>query len=126
MGRHPLLAAAATCAALALPATASGHAIVTVDGDTVVYSARDATSQNTLTATAYADRVRLYDPTVDGGIAPGPCDPGSVDRDGFIVEVWCPRGGATRLRIDVAHREDVVELREASGGAPLPSVVLGG
>ncbi|HEX8084025.1 MAG TPA: hypothetical protein VF529_07010 [Solirubrobacteraceae bacterium] len=110
----------------AWPSAAAGHAIVTVDGDTVAYSSRDTTSQNTLTATAYADRVRLYDPTVDGGIAPGPCDPGEVDAEGFIVEVWCPRAAGTRLRIDVADREDVVEVRESGGATPVPAVVLAG
>jgi outer membrane receptor protein involved in Fe transport len=69
-----LLAAAAAglVVAAAAPAAASAHAIIAIDRGTIVYSARDATSQNTLTATVSGDKVRLYDPTVDGGIAPGP------------------------------------------------------
>ncbi|HEV3000953.1 MAG TPA: hypothetical protein VGW75_09475, partial [Solirubrobacteraceae bacterium] len=118
--------AAGLAVAAAAPAAASAHAIIAIDRGTIVYSARDATSQNTLTATVSGDKVRLYDPTVDGGIAPGPCEPGAVDASGYIIEVFCPRDAATRLRIDVADREDAVHLRESGAAEPVPGVVLGG
>jgi hypothetical protein len=127
--RPPLAALAAVAAALvalALPATAGAHAIVTRDGDTIVYWARDATSQSTVSVTVGADRIRITDRTVDAGIDPGRCDPGEVDRYGFVVEVTCPRTAATRLRVDVGSRDDVVELREAAGAAPIDTVILGG
>jgi hypothetical protein len=125
--RSPIaIVAAVLLGAAALPASAGAHAIVSLDGATIVYTARDATSQNTLTAAVTADRVRFRDPTVDGGIDPGPCDPGEVDGNGFIIEVRCPRSADTRLRIDVADREDSVRVGEVSGAAPVASSVSGG
>jgi hypothetical protein len=105
----------------ALPAAAGAHAIVTVDAGTIVYSARDATDRNTLSVSLDENRVRLLDTTVEGGIAPGPCDPGRVDGNGYIIEVFCPRSASSRLRVDVADREDSVDV-----SAPLPAVILGG
>ncbi len=118
---RPLLALVALLAVLAVPAAAGAHSIVAVDGGTVIYSSRDATSRNTLTASVAGGRLRLYDPTVDGGIDPGPCEPGIVDASGVILEVLCPLGPGTRLRADVGDREDVVEVR-----APVAAEVLGG
>jgi Ca2+-binding RTX toxin-like protein len=117
----------ALLALAALPAPASAHSIMGRDGDTLVYSSRDATSQNTLTVVVTGDRVRFRDPTVDGGIDPTTvCDPGEVDRNGYVIEVVCRREGLARLRIDVADREDSVSVGEAAGAAPLAAVVLGG
>jgi RTX calcium-binding nonapeptide repeat (4 copies) len=73
-----------------------------------------------------SDRVRFRDPTVDGGMDPGPCDPGEVDANGYIRETLCRRSGVARLRIDVADREDSVTVREAAGVAPLPTTISGG
>lgn len=120
------LAAAACLGAAAVPATAGAHAAVSVSGDTVVYFAADAGERSAVTITAERDVVRIADPMVDGGIAPGRCDPGRVDRNGWIVEVICPRRAATRLRVDVGDRDDTVELREEGSAAPVPGVILGG
>jgi Ca2+-binding RTX toxin-like protein len=119
--RRVLLGLAVLAATAAAPAAAGAHAIVTVDGDAVRFSSRDAISRNTLTVTTEGSQVRFSDPSVDGGIAPGPCEPGAVDPDGFIREVLCPLRPATRLVIDVADREDSVTVRAA-----VPAVVLGG
>ncbi|HEX2084589.1 MAG TPA: hypothetical protein VHF89_02825 [Solirubrobacteraceae bacterium] len=126
MRRQLLVGIAALAACAALPAAAAAHSVVSMDGSTIVYLARDATSQNTLTAAVTPDRVRFRDPTVDGGIDPGPCDPGQVDGNGYIIEVICRRGPDTRLRIDVADREDSVRVGEVGGAGPVPSVVSGG
>ena len=120
--RRVLLLALAVAAAL--PATASGHAFVRVDGGTLLYWARDAGAASTLTVTASANRIRIVDPGVYGGIDPGTCDPGAVDRAGSIVEVLCPRGSVTSLRVEVGPEDDGVTIREAGGGAPLASLVL--
>src|SRR5688572_32098544 len=61
--------------ALALPAAAHGHASIAMDGETIVYVAIDSTSRSTVTVTATQSTVRLSDPMIDGGIAPGRCDP---------------------------------------------------
>jgi hypothetical protein len=120
------LAVLALLSTALLPAPAGAHAVVSFDGPTIIYSARDAQSQSTVTITAGVTSVRIADTTVDGGIDPGRCDPGTVDRNGFIVEVTCPRGADTRVRVDVGARDDSVEMREASGAPGLPSALLGG
>ena len=110
----------------ALPAAAGAHATVSTQGGEIIYASRDAISQNTLTMTVQADRIRFKDTTVDGGIDPGPCDPGEVDANGWIIEVICPRGGKNVVRIDVADREDKVTVREAQGAPLMATQILGG
>jgi hypothetical protein len=122
--RRALLLALALLAAL--PAAASGHAFVRLDGGTLLYWARDAGAESTLTITVQRNRVRVVDPAVYGGIDPGSCDPGAVDRDGFVVEVLCPRSAVTALRVEVGPEDDGVTIREADDATPLESLVLGG
>lgn len=116
----------ATAVVLALPASAEAHAIVTIEGPTIVYSAPDATSSSTVTVAVGDTKVRITDRTIDGGISSGSCDPGAVDGSGAIIEVTCARDAASRLRVDVGPRDDTVELSEAAGAPPLPSVLIGG
>jgi hypothetical protein len=120
------LFAAVVLAALAPPGDAFGHAFARVDGDGILYWARDADNRSTLTITAHRDRVRFVDTTVYGGIDPGRCEPGQVDRSGFIVEVWCPRGAATRVRADLGPDDDSAQVREAEGAGPIATELLGG
>jgi hemolysin type calcium-binding protein len=110
----------------ALPASAAAHAVIRIDGDTIVYSARDATSASTVTATVDDGNVRIADTTVDGGIDPGRCDPEQVDDRGYIIVVVCPRDAPTRLLLDVGPRDDVVEIREAAGATPMATEVPAG
>ncbi|HEX8083066.1 MAG TPA: hypothetical protein VF529_02185 [Solirubrobacteraceae bacterium] len=123
MIRCVLVLLALLCAA---PASVAAHAVVSMDGPTILYSARDATSQSTVTVTAGATTVRLTDTTVDGGIDPGRCQPGDVDGNGYIIEVTCPRSSDTRIRLDVGLRDDSIEVRESTGALPVPAILLGG
>jgi RTX calcium-binding nonapeptide repeat (4 copies) len=120
MRRAVLLAAAV---ALLAPATASAHSLVRIGGDVVRYHSADATSLNTLVVRIDGDRIDISDRTVDGGIDPGPCEPGDIsdDANAWIVQALCPRAGMASLNLDLGERED-----SASVDVPLPVVLLGG
>jgi Ca2+-binding RTX toxin-like protein len=122
--RRALLGATAAVAALAaLPATAPAHSVVRIGGDAVNYLSVDATSLNTLTGRMTRGRIDLRDRTVDGGIDPGPCDPGEISNDAnaWIVQVLCSRRRIDRLKIDLGERED-----SAAIDVVLPVTLLGG
>jgi RTX calcium-binding nonapeptide repeat (4 copies) len=131
-----VLGAAALAALLlagALPATAGAHSIVRIGGTKVTYLSADATSLNTLTGRVNGGRIELHDPTVDGGIDPGTCDPGDITDDGnaWIIQVFCPRGGIDGLRIDLGEREDTATLDlpveiELLGGGGADTLSTGG
>jgi hypothetical protein len=106
--------------AVALPAAANGHAIVRATPTSITYESPDATSQNDLTVERTLTEIRLYDPTVDGGMDYGSCRPGQV-KGGFVVEAFCPGTRVQSLTIDVADREDHVAVK-----LELPVTVLGG
>jgi hypothetical protein len=120
---RPLACALAACVLGVVPAAADAHSIVRYDGSTAIYLAADATSLNTLTGSIAGERIDLSDPTVDGGIDPGPCDPGAItpDANAWIVQVFCPRPRTARLRIDLGERED-----RASLDVPVPVDMSGG
>jgi hypothetical protein len=100
--------AAAGCGLLVLPAAAGAHSIVRASQGTIAYLASDATSLNTLTVKYTGTDIEFYDPTVDGGIDPGPCRPGELNGRGEVMQVFCTRAGALQVRIDVGEREDTV------------------
>ena len=54
----------------------------------------------------------VRDPTVDGGMDPGPCHPDEItnDANSWIIQVSCPAGGLSRLRVSLGDREDHAEL----------------
>ena len=54
----------------------------------------------------------VRDPTVDGGMDPGPCHPDEItnDANSWIIQVSCPAGGLNRLRVNLGDREDHAEL----------------
>jgi len=122
---HPRAAALSAILAAAVTATwvagAGAHSIVRVNGGEVTSLSADATSLNTLTAKMSGSRIELRDPTVDGGIDPGSCDPGEVDENGFVIQTFCPAGGVKLLRLDVGDREDQV-----TADLPFPVALLGG
>ncbi len=119
--RRPLILAAALLALL--PATATGHSLVRVGGDVARYLSADATSLNTLVVRLDGDRIDFSDRTVDGGIDPGPCEPGDISDDAntWIIQALCPRAGITALNIDLGERED-----SAAIDVPMPVLLLGG
>ncbi len=103
----PRIALGAIAALLALPPVAGAHSIVRQSGGETSYLSSDAVSLNTLDATASGTEIRLSDPTVDGGIDPGSsCRPGRTDANGFVTEVFCPRTGMSRVRVELGERED--------------------
>ena len=107
----------------ATPAAAGAHSIVRVTGGELSYQSLDATSLNSLRIQPSGNEIQIRDPTVDGGMDPGPCRPGEVtnDANAWIIEVFCPRSIVDRARIDVGEREDT-----ASVALPIPTTLLGG
>lgn len=122
--RLPLLAA---CAGLAtgavLPAAADAHSIVRVVAGELSYLSSDATSLNSIEVVVSGGDVRVRDPSVDGGIDPGPCRPGEItnDANAWIIEAFCPLSTVQRVRIDLGERED-----SATVSLSLPVNMLGG
>lgn len=112
---------AAVLAALAAPAAAGAHSVVRVSSGELSSLSADATSLNTLTARMRGSRVVLRDPTVDGGMDIGSCDPGDIDNNGFTIEAFCPRAGLRLVRLDVGDREDRVTAK-----LPVRVLLLGG
>ena len=121
--RLALIAACVAGVASGLPASAHAHSLVRVSGGEVSYTSSDATSLNTLTARVAGEDFEFRDPSVDGGTDPGPCRPGDVsdDANAYIVQVFCRRAGVTRVRVDLADRED-----RATVDLPVPVTLLGG
>lgn len=120
-----ILASAAAAAALLSLSAAPGapaHSLVRPAGGLVNYISADATSLNTLTIGLDSrGRIAFRDPTVDGGVDWGDCEPGDVDRQGFVVEAFCPRAGVQRVRTDLGEREDRVTVTAA-----IPTFLSGG
>lgn len=118
-GRRPgggRLALATALAFLVCAAPAGAHAVVRIEGNTLTYASVDAVSVNTVTiAPAGAATTKITDPTVAGGIDPGPCVP--VNQN----EVDCPSSRIGNVNVDVADRDDQVTIR-----LDLPSKILGG
>jgi Ca2+-binding RTX toxin-like protein len=121
--RLALAAGAAACAAALTPAGAAAHSLVRSNGGQVNYLSEDATSLNTLTIRLTGDEIELRDPTVDGGMDPGPCRPGEVteDANSWIIQTFCGRSGIAGLRVDVGEREDTATIT-----VPVPVSLLGG
>ena len=65
-------------------------------------------SLNTLVVKPSGANIDLRDPTVDGGLDPGPCAPGEVTTTPTpgSSRPCAPPAGANRLRIDLGDRED--------------------
>ena len=109
-------------ATLALtPATADAHSLVRVADGELRYISADAVSLNSLTITVGSRGYRIADTTVEGGIDPGPCDPGDVDSDGYIREVFCPTRRITRIHADLGTQDDRAQVTAA-----VPATILGG
>lgn len=121
--RAAVVLAATALAAAALPAAASAHSIVRVTGGELSYLSSDATSLNSLRVGPSGADVQVRDPTVDGGMDPGPCRPGEItsDANAWIIETFCGRSLVNRVRIDLGERED-----SATVALALPVTLLGG
>ena len=104
-----------------LPGSAAAHSLVRPAGAVVSYLSADATSLNTLRVGVNGNRIEFRDDSVDGGMDPGSCTPGALDRSGYIVQTFCPLGGVQRVRIDLGERED-----SATVALPVATTVLGG
>ena len=121
--RRAATALVAATLATALPASAEAHSVVRVGGGTLNYISVDATSLNSLDARVRGRRIDLRDRTVDGGISPGPCDPGDIsdDAQALIVQVLCARRRISNVSIDLGEREDRASIQLA-----MPVTLLGG
>jgi Thrombospondin type 3 repeat/RTX calcium-binding nonapeptide repeat (4 copies) len=119
--RAMALATALVVAGGLLPGSAAAHSLVRPAGAVVSYLSADATSLNTLRAGVSGNRIEFHDGTVDGGMDPGSCTPGELDRSGYIIQTFCPLGGVQRVRIDLGEREDT-----ATVALPVAITLLGG
>jgi hypothetical protein len=117
----PALIAAA--GALAAAPAAHAHSLVRTGGNEVAYLSSDAVSLNTLVVKRSGSNIDFRDPTVSGGLDPGPCTPGEVtdDANAWLIQVLCPAAGADRLRIDLGDREDSATVQ-----VDLPTALVGG
>ena len=93
-----------------MPSMAGAHSLVRPAGAVVSYLSADATSLNTLDARVSGNRIEFRDETVDGGMDPGNCTPGDLDRNGYIIQTFCPLDPVQRVRIDLGEREDVARI----------------
>lgn len=110
--------AAAAAFLLIGAAPAAGHSVMKIEAGTIFYNATDDVALNRLTISLRGDQIRFYDPGADNGITqPQQCSPGELDASGNPREVFCPRSGITRIRVDVGEGQDEV-------GAELPVSVL--
>jgi hypothetical protein len=116
----PALIAAAAALLVAAPA-AEGHSLIRVVDGEAFYISQDATSLNTLTVRSVGNEIEFRDPTVDNGVDIGTCRPGDISADGNPTQAFCPAAGITRVRIDLADREDTATITPT-----IPTEVLGG
>ena len=114
-----LIAAIAT--SLAVAPAADAHSLIRVIESDALYLSQDATSLNTLTVRSVGNEIEFRDPTVDGGTDIGPCRPGDIGADGNPTQAFCPAAGVTRVRVDLADREDTATITPG-----IPTEVLGG
>lgn len=121
--RLALAAGLALGVAALAPAGAAAHSLVRIGAGQVNYLSEDATSLNSLTMRLSGNDIEVHDPTVDGGMDPGPCRPGEVtpDANAWIVQTFCRRSGITGVRVDLGEREDTATI-----SVPLPVTLLGG
>ena len=112
-GHETPLRAGGVTALAARPGARRGRSALAgavTDGE-LVYLSADATSLNTLTRPRPGGEIEFRDPTVDGGADPGPCRPGDVDDDGNGTSSRrSARRGVTRVRVDLADREDTATV----------------
>lgn len=108
--------------ALAVPASASAHAVITISDGTLQYFSEDTGSASRLEVRVSGLSVGIYDPGTFGGMqAPFSCRPGRTDARGQIAEYTCPAGGLQQLRVFVEGDEDHVDI-----AGPLRRYVDGG
>ena len=88
-----LIAAAALL--LAAAGRADAHSLVRKDGTELAYLSSDAVSLNTLSVKRSGANIEFRDPTVEGGLDPGPCAPGEItdDANAWLIQVLLPGGG---------------------------------
>jgi hypothetical protein len=98
----------ATAGLLVAAPAADAHSLVRTGSNELAYLSSDAVSLNTLVVKRTGSNIDFRDPTVDGGLDPGPCAPGEItdDANAWVIQVLCPAAGAGRLRIDLGDRED--------------------
>lgn len=99
-------AAAAVAGLALLPAAASAHSTIQIQGADITYTSEDAVSDNALVVDESATTIRFRDPEADSGIVgPQQCTPGD-QRGAFAYEMTCPRTGLQRLTVDLGPNED--------------------
>lgn len=90
-----------------LPAAASAHSTVVIQGADILYTSEDAISDNKLVVDETATSIRFRDPEADNGIqGPSQCTPGQYDSAGIAYEVTCPKTGLQRLTVDLGPNVD--------------------
>ncbi|HEX8104835.1 MAG TPA: hypothetical protein VF533_19605 [Solirubrobacteraceae bacterium] len=107
-------AAAAAALMLAAPAARADSRITVEDGGTLRLFSEDAGVANALdVGLDDRGRIRLADDGDPFGIRfpSPPCDPGKINAQANVVEVFCVRGSVRRLEVEVGAGEDRVDDR---------------
>jgi Ca2+-binding RTX toxin-like protein len=114
------LAAVTAALALALlPAAASAHSTVQIQGSDILYTSEDAISNNKLIVDETATTIRFRDREADNGIQ-GPTSCTTGDTEGTIsYELTCPKAGLQRLTVDLGPNQDTMV-------ATMLSITVGG
>ncbi len=90
---------------LLLPAGASAHSTITIQGPDIIYTSEDAISNNNLIVDETATTIRFRDREADNGLSSSQCTPG--DQEGAVAyEMTCPKNGIQRLNVDLGPNED--------------------
>jgi hypothetical protein len=114
--RSTAITLATALALAALPAGAGAHALMHVDGGVLNYDSPDSVSLNRVVINSpNPDTVEVQDPTVSGGIDPGPCVPVTE----YIVD--CPSSSVSAVTADLGPHNDRFDIE-----IPLPVTVYGG
>jgi hypothetical protein len=89
-----------------LPAAASAHSTVTIQGADLIYASEDAVSNNNLIVDETPTSIRFRDREADNGLqGSAQCTPG--DQEGaFAYEMTCPKTGIRLVTIDLGPNED--------------------
>jgi RTX calcium-binding nonapeptide repeat (4 copies) len=99
-----------------LPAVAAADSRLGLAQGALTFFSEDVAVGNRLLAEDSAQGLRLFDPADPAGMrfADVPCDPGRLNEQANVIEVFCDTRALRRLDVDVGDGEDDVDYRARS------------